>query len=239
MSNAAAAPETRLRRHIQMLFDVPVSLCVATPAMYGERLWAQEVDTVKGAVAKRKREYAAGRAAARAALRELGVPPGPILTQPDRAPEWPRQFVGSISHCDSCCVAVVARRGRTVGVGIDVEQATRLPEEILRTVCSADEINRFGTPPLLNSDWGKLAFCAKEAFYKCYYPLTKTFLDFSDVSVLFSAEAQCESGNFSAVITSPDKPKLSEGFVIVGRWCVAEGYVLAGVTARVDSRRVC
>ena len=218
---------TQLSDIVPLLFDVPVSCCLATPEMYEESLLQEEAIAIGGAIATRRREYAAGRAAARQALSKLGIPPGPIVTQHDRTPKWPAGIVGSISHCSGCCVAVVARSARTSGLGIDVENATPLPDEIMRMVCCDEE--RQGLE-ILGALGGKLAFCAKEAFYKCYYPMTKAFLDFSDVLVRFSLGRDREAGLFSIAITNPDRPRLPEADRVTGRWFVAPGHVLAGVS---------
>jgi 4'-phosphopantetheinyl transferase EntD len=217
----------RLSDMIPRLFDVPVSCCVATKQMYEEALLGEEATAVRGAIAARRREYAAGRAAARQALGKLGISPGPISTQRDRTPNWPRGIVGSISHSAGCCVAVVARSTDAIGLGIDVEDATPLPTEILRMVCGDKDDGGLAT---LGPLAGKLVFCAKEAFYKCYYPVTKEFLDFSDVSVCFSPSRSPNAGLFAAVITSPNRLRLPGGCRVTGHWVVAHGHILVGVT---------
>jgi 4'-phosphopantetheinyl transferase EntD len=224
---------TRLSDIIPLLFDVPVSCCVATPQMYEEPLLREEAATMSGAVAGRRREYAAGRAAARQALSKLGISPAPIVTQHDRTPKWPSGIVGSISHCAGCCVAVVADSTEAIGLGIDVESATPLPTEILRMVSSREDEQGLATlGPLI----GKLVFCAKEAFYKCYYPMTKQFLDFSDVSVRFSGNRDDDVGHFSVAITNPNRPKLPEGSRVTGRWFIADRHILAGVSCAPETQ---
>ena len=42
--------------------------------------------------------------------------------------------------------------------------------------------------------WGKLMFCAKESFYKCYFPLSRTLLGFLDVEVEFERRRCAASG---------------------------------------------
>lgn len=221
----------RLSEIIPLLFDVRVSFCVATPQMYGAALLREETAALMGAAAKRRREYAAGRAAARQAVRKLGISPGPIVTQHDRTPKWPDEVVGSISHCPGCCVAVAASSADALGVGIDVENATPLPTELSHMICRESEESLEMLGPLS----GKLVFCAKEAFYKCYYPITKQLLDFSDVSVRFSANRDHDIGVFSAVIANPNRPRLPGGSCVTGRWFVASEHILVGVTCALET----
>jgi 4'-phosphopantetheinyl transferase EntD len=217
----------RLSDMVPLLFDVPVSWCVATPQMYEETLLGEEATTLSSAIAARRREYAAGRAAARQALSNIGVSPGPIVTQQDRTPKWPPGIVGSISHCAGCCIAVVADSTEAIGIGIDVENATPLPIELFHMICGDKDEGGFAT---LGPLGGKLAFCAKEAFYKCYYPITKELLDFSDVSVRFASNRERDAGHFDAAITNPNRPRLPGGWRVTGRWLVAHGYILVGVS---------
>jgi len=213
------------------LFDAPVSCCIATPEMYSANLWGEEANCIAGAVTKRRREFIAGRTAARRALLDLGIPEGPILGNRDRSPIWPPGVVGSISHCDSCCVAVVGRRGELKSLGIDVELAEPLHDDILRMVSDDTERSQcYIDLSLQRCNLGKLIFCAKEAFYKCYYPLTATVLDFLDVSVHFSESKENGRGEFYASLKRPDHPNLPQGSNLKGRWYIADGLIFAGAT---------
>ena len=80
-------------------------------------LWPQEREAVLKAIPRRQREFAAGRAAAREALTQLGWPAQAIPSAPDRSPVWPEGLVGSIAHTHSTCVAVAGRRSEERRVG--------------------------------------------------------------------------------------------------------------------------
>lgn len=222
--------DTRLSKRIPLLFAAPVSCCIATPDMYYEALFEEEAMTVARAVVKRRREYAAGRAAARRALAAFGFAPAPILSLGDRTPRWPPGIVGSISHCPGCCVAVVARSDMAISVGIDVEDASPLPTEILHMIGSTDELEELSVVDCQNTNAGKLLFCAKEAFYKCYYPMTKTFLEFLDVSVSFSTKFEGQIGSFQVAMTNASRPALPDGCVLAGRWFETQQHIFAGVS---------
>lgn len=220
-----------LTSSLASLFARPVSICVATPAMYESELWPEEVEVVKNAILRRRREFSAGRAAAREALKKLSIPPGAILASPDRSPRWPEGIVGSISHCEGRCVAVVGTKHNLASVGLDVETAEPLSPQMSSQICDTTEAMHFSClPNPVGSNWGKLAFSAKEAFYKCYYPLTKTFLDFQGVSIGFSINSALNSGEFTIRMKGDlDQSALSIMHEFVGRWMIDDRFVYSGV----------
>ena len=101
-----------------------------------------ESAVVSGAVAKRRREFGAGRAYARAALAALACPPQPIPAAADRRPIWPRGFIGSISHCDHLCAAIVGRSAAYLGLGIDIDDDTPLEDAMRDIICRHDKRRR-------------------------------------------------------------------------------------------------
>src|SRR2546430_2701154 len=62
-------------------------------------LLGPERAAVGTAVPKRQREFATGRACARQALAQLGLPPAPLERGPRGEPQWPARGGGSITHC--------------------------------------------------------------------------------------------------------------------------------------------
>src|SRR5512134_460449 len=93
-------------------------------------LLAEEEPLVARAVDKRRREFAKGRACARAALARLGCVAGPLLTGSEREPLWPDGVVGSVTHTDSYCAVAVVRSAACAGLGIDAELAEPLDPPI-------------------------------------------------------------------------------------------------------------
>jgi 4'-phosphopantetheinyl transferase EntD len=139
--------------------------------------------------------------------------------------------VGSLTHCEGFCAAVAAPAALVLGLGLDAETADPLPGQTPRHVCRPDELARFervGPPP--GSTWPKLAFCAKEAFYKCYRPLTGRSLGFDDVSVWFVTAPGDSSGAFRITVEAPGKAAGGALEGAIGRWRIADGRVHAGVT---------
>jgi len=177
-----------------------------------------EREAVVGAAQTRIEQYTAGRVCSRIALGRLGVAPTtPILRGEDRAPIWPTGVVGSISHTDRWCAAAVARTEQVRSIGIDLEPATPLKESLWRRVCTPKErdwLHELSSPGLT----GKILFSAKEAVYKCQYPITSKFLGFHAV------EVELGDGSFRAVFQQ-EAGEFQPGDVISGRYLVEEGLV--------------
>lgn len=147
-------------------------------------LYPRERASVSRAVERRRQEFAAGRLCARRALAEHGITDFELLPGPDRAPLWPASVVGSITHTHGYCAAVVADRGVVAGLGIDTEVAGAVGEELWPRLYSDGESRRLALLPApARGIAATLLFAAKEAFYKCQYPITGERLDFLDVRI--------------------------------------------------------
>jgi 4'-phosphopantetheinyl transferase EntD len=139
-------------------------------------LFPEEEAAIQRAVPKRRLEFAQGRAVAREALLALGVRGQAIPVGPNRAPEWPEGYVGSITHCEGFVAAVAANEDRLAAVGLDAEPARPLPPETRALVLHASELS---DDPVMET----LVFSTKEAIHKAIFPLTGAWLDFLDVEV--------------------------------------------------------
>jgi 4'-phosphopantetheinyl transferase EntD len=140
------------------------------------------------AVVKRAQEFAAGRVCARRALAEFGIFDFPIRVAGDRQPIWPDHMVGSITHTAGFCAAVVAERRCIGAVGLDSEVVGDVNCEIWPSICVPNETVWLASLPASQRAAAvTLIFSAKEAFYKCQYPVVRESLDFRDVSVAAAA----------------------------------------------------
>lgn len=112
----------------------------------------------------RRREFLAGRLAARRALRAVGLDCGEI-PRAGRLPVFPPGRAASLSHSAGVAVAVARAPGRDTPVGCDLELRA-LPEGAARLVLRADEeVLLRGARP-----WPvTFLFSAKEAAYKALY----------------------------------------------------------------------
>jgi 4'-phosphopantetheinyl transferase EntD len=170
------------------------------------------------ATPQRLAEFRSGRQAARRAMAALGVAASAIPMAADRAPIWPAGLVGSISHCDALCLALVACAEHVRGIGLDVERLRGLPAEVWDTVLRPEELQAL---PLEHR--GKAAlryFVAKEAVYKAQYPISECLFDFQTIGIEF------EPGGFVAVFMQ-DIPGFPRGTALRGSLVEEAGYLAA------------
>ena len=144
-----------------------------------------EASSVAGAVPKRLGEFAAGRLCARRALARFGIACFAVRAARDRQPLWPAGLVGSITHTQGFCAAVIGEQARFVGLGLDTEHADAVRPELWPSICIAEELAWIGSLPAeQRARAATLVFAAKEAFYKCQYPSTAEWLNFSDLRIV-------------------------------------------------------
>ncbi|HEU5181867.1 MAG TPA: 4'-phosphopantetheinyl transferase superfamily protein [Candidatus Polarisedimenticolia bacterium] len=189
-------------------------------------LYPEEAACIAAAVPARRREFAQGRLCARRALADLEIRHFPLLAGKDRAPIWPPGVVGSLTHCGGICAAAVARADRIAGVGIDIESAEPLGDDLLRLVCVPAERARLDASP--ESSRGlraKLLFSAKESVFKCFHPLTGVFLDFLDCEITIDDDA----GDFIAVLSHPQLPETLRGTDLRGRFARDSRHLFTGI----------
>lgn len=147
-----------------------------------------EADSIASSIVAVRRASGAARALARGLLDGFGHRDVALVRTASGAPAWPEGIVGSLAHDQEVAVAAVALRSRIAALGIDVEPADPLPDDIVDlvvTVAERDGLERGG----LDRDplHGRLLFAAKEAVYKAMHPLEGVFLDFHDIVVDLAA----------------------------------------------------
>ena len=196
-------------------------------------MFSIEAAAVATAVPERRREFGTVRYCARKALRQIGEPAVPILPDPDRAPRWPVGVVGSMTHCAGYRAAAVARSGELCGLGIDAEPHAAFPDEALDLVLRDEEREQLLALADASRDlhWDRILFCAKEAVYKAWFPLTRRWLDFADVSTTVHLD-----GTFRArlLVRRPRVAGLDLGS-FDGRWTVGRGLVVAATSVRQEA----
>lgn len=185
-------------------------------------LIARSVDT-------RRSEFVTARHCARMALEKLGVPPAPILKGDRGEPQWPDGVVGSLTHTRGYRGAVVGRSAVVRSVGIDAEPHDVLPDGVLNAISLPAERHEIGALPT-GLHWDRILFCAKEATYKAWFPLTSRWLGFEDAHITFEVDATGVTGSFvSRILIDPaarSGPPLTE---LAGRWSVADGLALTAI----------
>ena len=143
-----------------------------------------EWEDISSAAPNRQKEFVAGRQLARALSDQLGLPPAPLRRADDRAPLWPVDRAGSLSHCDKLCIAAVGKRSAVQSVGVDVEIVGRVNQKLWPTLFTEQEADYFSSlAPDTVALETTLFFSAKESFYKCQFPITQEWVGFQDVEV--------------------------------------------------------
>lgn len=193
-------------------------------------------------VEKRKREFRGGRHFARRALGASGAPHRALPPDVDGVPCFPTGFVGCITHTgkERTFVAAAATR-EPRRVGIDAEQRRDLPEDMTAHVLSQQERAALAQISAEQSFVGLraegeralLAFSAKEAFYKCVFPVLRKRIAFHDV--FFSLIPQkAESGSDAGYPTGHFEVRVARDLTdfpkrLMGRYLLTPKYVICGV----------
>ncbi|MHD0173203.1 4'-phosphopantetheinyl transferase family protein [Corynebacterium diphtheriae] len=184
------------------------------------RLHVLEKAQVKNAVAVRRAEFGDARWCAHQSLRKLGPYDHPAILRGERGmPLWPVGIAGSLTHTEGLRAAVVAPTTEVASMGIDAEIAEELPGGILGSIARPNEIamlDDLRARGLLFAD--RLLFCAKEATYKAWFPITQRWLDFDQAEIDIRAD-----GTFISYLLIRPTPFP----FIEGKWAIHDGYVVA------------
>jgi len=208
--------------------SVTVVATAADDARALAELPAVERGLIADAVAKRQLEFAGARRCARLALARLGRPAAAIPAGARGAPSWPAGVVGSITHCAGLRAAAVAQAHWLPAIGIDAEPRGPLPGGVLPLVAGPVEREQLARLPA-GLPWDRVLFCAKEAVFKAWFPLTGRGLAFTEAEVRFEAGG-AGTGRFRAELLI--ESGLVDGRPLTGfdgRYRVTEQFVLAAV----------
>jgi 4'-phosphopantetheinyl transferase EntD len=191
-------------------------------------LFPAEEAIVERAVTKRRREFTTARACAHEALAQLGLAPSAVTSGERGEPRWPADVVGSITHCDGYRACAIARSSEIATIGIDAELNAELPKGVLADIAGSQEQAwldaRKHDPAAVH--WDRLLFSAKESVYKAWFPLTKLWLGFDDVTVTFDVPAKTFSARLLVCGPLLGSRRLAE---LSGRWLVRDGFVLTAI----------
>jgi 4'-phosphopantetheinyl transferase EntD len=192
-------------------------------------LFPQEWAAMARATESRRREFATGRACARAALARLGWPAVAVPRGPRGDPMWPEGVVGSITHCAGYRAAAVALTKDVVSLGIDAEPDEALPDRgMLELIALEEERARLGelAAVLPGTGWDRLLFSAKESVYKAWFPLAGRWLGFE--SALVSIDQ--DQGAFTARLLVAAPPVNGAPLTqFHGRWLAHQGLLVTAV----------
>lgn len=211
---------------LNKLFSEHVVVQHATAEMWEGEIYPEEQNCIQNVVAKRHREFSAGRLCAREVLKKLGIDNFPLLVGSSRQPLWPPGVVGSISHCRDNCIVAASKNTHIAGLGIDVEDSTPLEAGIKSLICSKSEeqwISDASKPDSI--DWAKIIFSAKESVYKCLFPIKNIYLDFKEVKIEFDLQ----NNKFIIDLLNREMAQLIEAYAMIGRFYHTNEYVYTSV----------
>ncbi|MFJ6321558.1 MULTISPECIES: 4'-phosphopantetheinyl transferase [unclassified Rhizobium] len=172
--------ETALLAEITMLAPSGVGIGCRLIRSGDENLLLQkEARSILSRRLDARRASGAARAIARQLLTNEGIKDAVIERATSGAPLWPAGFVGSLAHDEVVAVAAVGRTTDVLSLGIDVEPAEPLPEDVAAIVRTSDDILA-GIDERLAS---RLLFGVKEAVYKASYPLDGIVLGYEHIAV--------------------------------------------------------
>ncbi|MFM9376294.1 4'-phosphopantetheinyl transferase [Gordonia sp. VNK21] len=237
---------------IELLLPGGVSAAEAFGDLPDAALLPPEESLIAQAVPKRRREFTTARHCARTALGDLGVAPAPILRGERGMPLWPSGTVGSLTHCDGYRAAVAGYSMTVRSLGIDAEPHDGLPDGVLGHTSLPEErevlAQRAADPEQAGLHWDRLLFCAKEATYKAWFPITGRWLGFEDARIEFTRAPEAAgtarppsdgapataAGTFTSTILID--PAAADGGAplreLSGRWLIARGLILTAIAVR-------
>ena len=242
-SSSQRSPSSGALPRLQLELDLPAECRVAAlpiddlSGVLAALDGPDSVDELPGTFAmKRRAEYLAGRHAAVLALRELGLPTH-VERSANGLPVWPSGAVGSISHGGGLACAVCARAEHWRSLGVDVERVLHDTEarELGPAIAHPDELFllRSSLPHVRSGQRLSVLFSAKESFFKCLFPLTGTFLEFSDARLVSVGMTSRQRGVLAIRLERSCGPDLPSGRTLQARFALGarrvESAVLLGM----------
>jgi 4'-phosphopantetheinyl transferase EntD len=194
----------------QLLLGPDVAVAGGSIGDWTSALHPDEAGAVARAVPARRAEFAAGRAAARAAMARLGHPAVPLLRRADGPPLWPAGLTGSLSHGGGQVLAAVMPGPGALG--LDIEPVVPLAPGLAAEICRPDE----------ERGAALRVFGAKEAAYKALYMIAARPLGFAALRVTL------RPGGFAAELMERAGP-LAPGLVVAGAQATLGGFLLSAV----------
>lgn len=170
---------------------------------------------------RRKRESEAVRALAREMLRRRGVLVMEIPKHADGFPLWPAGWVGSLSHSSGWCAAAVAQTSGARGIGVDVENPTRMKPPMWTHILTANErrgMEWFGAEEAAVR--ATAVFGAKEALFKTLSPLGRAVPGFLQVEIEWGGAGRFQAKTPDAIVNGCGAA--FDGLVLAVAWTTAQ-----------------
>ncbi|WP_350305712.1 4'-phosphopantetheinyl transferase family protein [Photorhabdus viridis] len=171
------------------------------------------------AVNKRRAEYLAARYCARQLLAQLGQPAFNLISGNDRAPIWPKDICGSVSHSAHCAIVLAAPQtnNRLIGVDIETIVSRQNMDELITMIVDDREIQRLKHCHFPFEQAFTLAFSVKESLYKALYPQVKRFFGFEAAEI---TDLSLENNEITLVLRETLTPHYPAGTVFRGQFII-------------------
>ena len=163
-----------------------------------------EAVSFERSVPKVRRRSGAARIVARELLGKFGLRDFALVRSATGGLVWPLGLIGSVSHDEDVAVAAIAKTIEFTALGVDIEPARALPDELIPLVATPIERQRYSDELVSN----RVLFVAKEAVFKALYPTDGIFLDFHDIEVDLDANRARVKGGRTIAIMVATNPRI-------------------------------
>ncbi|MFN7731050.1 MAG: 4'-phosphopantetheinyl transferase [Pirellula sp.] len=199
-------------------------------------LFPIEQSALGRAVEERTTEFQLGRFCARTALTQLEYDWLPIPVGPSREPIWPDGVAGSITHCNGYVAAAVARARAVYALGIDAELNLSLPEEVVASILTPEEIDAIDGLPSVGIHWDRLIFSAKECVFKAWFPRQRSWLEFHECAIRVTPSSRSFEAHLllAASQDAPDELRIMHGKYIAEERFIATAIVVPNTCSAID-----
>jgi len=188
----------------------------------------EEVISASFGSSKRSAEFSFGRYCAHRALSKFEMESVPILRIAEtREPCWPESVRGSITHSEGFAAAAVGLAKDVSGIGIDLESLSRVVDfNIRRHVCVDKEREFLESLPTEQANrYLRIIFSAKESIFKCFFPISQTYLYFQDAEIIIDEN----NSEFSFSLSKACTGITSAGFQHSGRFSIKDDLLLTSI----------
>lgn len=177
-----------------------------------QRLLPEERFAVTTRNPQARRASGAARHLARGLLEDIGYPGAIIGREKTGRPIWPAGIIGSLAHDDVVAVAAVSTNRAISAIGIDVEPATPLPDDLSSLVLKPND-----DPGTIDQHLaGRVIFASKEAVFKATCSLDGVLLEHDDITVNLATSCAWTR----------------TGHVIGLRWCLSPRIVVLAIPSK-------
>ena len=156
---------------------------IAEPLAFFNKEGLTIPESLNKAINKRKIDFLAGRYCAKKALSNHLMQEwlNEIPIGPTRAPIWPPNILGSITHTKDFAAALISTQDHYLGIGLDAEIMIQDPKPGLeKQICAKGELGPWLKREFSYEELLTLVFSAKETLYKCIHPTEQIFFGFHD-----------------------------------------------------------